>query len=135
MLNIFWYPFLQKLQRNWAFTTNSKFLIPDILANWKYKTLIFQTLIICIYNWKYQRYTTLGCNNIEIRKSKFVAKTQFLCFFLLKTMPQAESNFFIKGLGVWFAIFIESRKSKKLIYTSPALYKEMSLTNIHFSYQ
>ena len=28
---------------------------------------------------KYQRFTTLGSKDIEIRKSEFVAKTQFLC--------------------------------------------------------
>ena len=26
--------------------------------------------------------TTLGCRDIEIRKSEFVAKTQFYCFFV-----------------------------------------------------
>ena len=28
---------------------------------------------------KYQRSTTFGCKGIEVRKSEFVAKTQFLC--------------------------------------------------------
>ena len=28
---------------------------------------------------KYQRSTTFGCKDIEIRKSEFVVKTQFLC--------------------------------------------------------
>ena len=48
------------------------------------KPLIFQTYIIwsnIIHSLKYLRSSTLGCNDIEIRKSEFVAKTQFLCKF------------------------------------------------------
>ena len=30
---------------------------------------------------KYQRFMTLGCEDLGIRKSEFVAKTQVLCYF------------------------------------------------------
>ena len=36
-----------------------------------------------IHSLKYQRSTTLGCIDKEIRKSEFVARTQFLCPYLL----------------------------------------------------
>ena len=54
-----------------------------IFATLWYEPLIFQTYIIwsnSIHSLKYLRYTTLGCkcNDIKIRKSEFVAKTQFL---------------------------------------------------------
>ena len=44
------------------------------------KPLIFQTYII--YSLKYERSTSLGCKDIEIRKSEFAAKSQFL--YLIK---------------------------------------------------
>ena len=47
--------------------------------------MIFQTYIIfsdSIHSLKNQKSTTLGCNDIEIRKSEFVAKTQFLLIIL-----------------------------------------------------
>ena len=45
------------------------------------KPLIFQAEMILsnrIHNLVYLRSTTLGCKDIEIRKSEFVVKTQFL---------------------------------------------------------
>ena len=55
---------------------------------------MFQTQIIWfkrIHNLKYLRSTTFGSKDIVIRKSEFVAKTQFLCFCLifysLKILP------------------------------------------------
>ena len=56
---------------------------PHISATEWCKPLIFQTYIIWSnrnHSLKYQRYTTFGCKDIEIRKFEFVAKTQFLFF-------------------------------------------------------
>ena len=39
---------------------------PDDVDLWYFKLTLYDL-------------TALGCNNIEIRKSEFVAKTQFLC--------------------------------------------------------
>ena len=52
--------------RNWVFATNPNFLIPIIITS------------NIIHSLKYLRSTTLGCKYIGIRKSEFVAKTQFL---------------------------------------------------------
>ena len=44
------------------------------------KPLIFQTYIIrsnIIHSLKYQRFTTFGCKDIEIRKSEFATKSYF----------------------------------------------------------
>ena len=43
-------------------------------------TFDISNLILSIYSLKYQGSTTLGCKDIGIRKSEFVAKTQFLCW-------------------------------------------------------
>ena len=56
---------------------------PYILAICWCKLIKFQTLIIwsnIIYSLKCLRSTTLGCKDIRIGKSEFVAKTQFLYF-------------------------------------------------------
>ena len=65
------------------------FCNPYIFATWLYKPLIFQTHIIwsnSIHSLKFQRSTTLGCSDIEIRKSEFVAKAQFLYLLQLETL-------------------------------------------------
>ena len=52
-----------------------------ILKNWCDKPLIFQIQVIWsnrIHSLKYLRSTTFGFKDIVIRKSEFVAKTQFL---------------------------------------------------------
>ena len=58
----------------------SKCSNPYICATWQRKPLIYQTYIIWsnrIYSLKYLKSTTLVCTDIRIRKSKFVANTQF----------------------------------------------------------
>ena len=50
------------------------------------KSLIFQTYIIWsnrIHSLKYLRSTTFGSKDVVIRKSEFVAKTQFLCWYVV----------------------------------------------------
>ena len=39
---------------------------------------------------KYLRYSTLGCQDIGIRIFEFVAKTQFLCVEMMKTLGGDE---------------------------------------------
>ena len=58
-----------------------KFSNPHISATCWCKPLQFQTSIIWynnIHSLKYLRSTTVGCKDIRIIKSEFVAKTQFL---------------------------------------------------------
>ena len=67
----------------WEVCHKLKFYNLNILAAWWCQPLIFQTTIIWsnqnLYC-KYLRYTTLGCTDIEIRKSEFVVKIQlFYC--------------------------------------------------------
>jgi len=60
-----------------------KYLNLNIFRTRCCKPLIFQAQIIwCnrIHSLKYLRYATFGCKVIVIRKSEFVAKTQFLSF-------------------------------------------------------
>ena len=55
---------------------------PYIYGFQRRRPLTFQTMTSFRSNsisLKYQRFTTLGSKNIGIRKSEFVAKTQFLC--------------------------------------------------------
>ena len=62
-----------------------KYLNLNIFRFWCCKPLIFQTQIIWsnrIHSLKYLRSATFGSKDIEIRKSKFVAKTQFLLTFV-----------------------------------------------------
>ena len=66
--------------RNWFFATNSNIQTPISL-----KPLIFQAQNILsnrIHSLKYLGSTTFGFKDIVIRKSEFVAKTQFLNFCL-----------------------------------------------------
>ena len=68
------------IQRNWLFATNSDFLIP-IFGFQRRKPLKFQTMTFDRsknISLKYQRFTTLASKDIGIRKSEFVAKSQFL---------------------------------------------------------
>ena len=58
-----------------------KFLNSYIFAAWWCKPLIFQSGII----WS----TLLGCKDIGIRKSEFVAKAHFLCY-------QSINNIYLK---------------------------------------
>jgi len=60
-----------------------KYLNLEIFRTRSCKPLIFQTQIIWsnrIHSLKYLRSATFGSKDIVIRKSEFVAKTQFLCF-------------------------------------------------------
>ena len=69
-----WRKELSLCHKNW-------FSYPYIFLTWWRKALIFQTKVILsnrIHSLKYLGSTTLGCKGIEIWKSKFVAKTQFL---------------------------------------------------------
>ena len=68
--------------RNWVFASNSDVLIliflqPDVVH------LIYFKLWILLYqiSLKYLRSTTLGCKDIRIRNSEFVAKTNCLLDF------------------------------------------------------
>ena len=79
-----------------------KFLFynPYIFAVWWCKPLIFQTIIIWskrIYSLKYQRSPIYTYIEIGIRKSEFVAKTQFLYFYhtvLTFHAPASDSETF-----------------------------------------
>ena len=67
------------LQRNWVFATNSNFQVPislqsDSVNLWYLKLRLFNL----IHNLKYLRSAIFGSKDIGIRKSEFVAKTQFL---------------------------------------------------------
>ena len=69
------------LERNWtkkmSFCHKLKFSNPYIFETWLCKASIFPTLIIWSYRvhtLKYQRFITLGCKDIGIRKSVFVQK-------------------------------------------------------------
>ena len=69
------------IQRNWVFGHKLEFYNPYIFATGWRKPLIFQTYMIWSnrnQSLKYLRSMSLGCKDIGIRKSKFVAKTQFL---------------------------------------------------------
>ena len=63
-----------------GWTKLSKYLNSYIFTTWWCKLLIFQTKCIwsnTIHSLKYLK--SAGCKDIGIRKSAFVAKTQFLC--------------------------------------------------------
>ena len=64
--------------RNWVFATNSDFLIPISLQPDGVNLQYFKLSSNRIHSLKYQRSPTLNCKDIGIRKSGFVAKTQFL---------------------------------------------------------
>ena len=64
------------LSKELSLWSKLKFFNSYISATWWCKLLIFQTLVI--YSNLYLRTTTLGCTDIGIWKSEFVATTQFL---------------------------------------------------------
>ena len=79
-------PFLCLLE-GIAFLTQTQILNPHICATEWINPLIFQTENILtnrIHSLKYLRFTRLGCKDIRIRKSEFMAKNQFLseCYVL-----------------------------------------------------
>ena len=64
------------LQRKWVFATNSNVQVPissqpDSVILWYFKLRFFD-------NYQFEISPTLGCKDIKIRKSEFVAKSQFL---------------------------------------------------------
>ena len=72
-----------------------KFSNPYIFAILKCISLIFQTQIISsniIHSLKYLRSTTISCKDIGIRKSEFVAKTQFLSAFSIHLVFLVREN-------------------------------------------
>ena len=83
-----------------------KYSNPYIVGTRLCKPLIFQTYIETYiefsrnHSLKYRRSATLGCKDIGIRKLEFVAKTQFLCYKLLKRWISLISNlYFLKFLA------------------------------------
>ena len=76
-----------------------KYSNPFIVATWWCKPLIFQTYLEIEFSrnhsLKYRRSATLGCKDIGIRKLEFVAKTQFLCYKLLKRWISLISNLYL----------------------------------------
>ena len=73
-----------KLTKELSLWNKIKYLNLNIFRTRCCKPLIFQTHIILsnrIHSLKYLRSTTFGSKVIVIRKSEFVAKTQFLCLF------------------------------------------------------
>ena len=68
-------------EKELSFCRKLKFSNPYICAAEWFKPLIFQTLNIYsnrIHSLKHLWFTRLDCKDIRIRKSEFVAKTQFL---------------------------------------------------------
>ena len=66
-----------------------------ICATWLCKLLICQTQIIWsirIHSLKYLKSTTLGCKDIGIRKSEFVAKTQFILMAHIEDMSKGKGK-------------------------------------------
>ena len=82
---------------------------PYIFATRWCKPLIFQIMIIGsnkIHSLKYLRFTTLRCKDIGIRKSEFVAKTQFLCLWKA-TRSQSYTSIIV---NIWlFSSYLVSR--------------------------
>ena len=81
MKYIFLGSFLKNLIKGIEFLPQTQIFWSQYLAAGWWKALIFQTQIILsisINSLKYHRSTKLGYKDIEIRKSEFVAKTQFL---------------------------------------------------------
>ena len=51
---------------------------------------------------KCQRFTTLGCKDIGIRKSEFVAKTHFLCsYFGVKSKLVEQQGIFFNAVAIF----------------------------------
>ena len=71
----------QQIQRILVFATNPNFLNPLSLHPygvnfWYFKLRLFNLTVLI--NFKYLRYPTFGCKDVDIRKLQFVAKTQLL---------------------------------------------------------
>ena len=78
--------YLNDITKELSFCSKLKFSNPHICATKWFKPLIFQTLNIYsnrIRSLKYLRFTRLDCKDIRIRKSEFMAKTQFLLYLLI----------------------------------------------------
>ena len=58
---------------------------PDGVKLWYFKFRLFNLTEIIVWKFESLRSATLVCNEIGIRKSEFVAKTQFL--FKIKNIP------------------------------------------------
>ena len=88
-------------ERNWVFATNSNFLIPISLQSdgvnlYYFKLRLSDITEFIVWN-IYLRYSTMGYKDIGIRKSEFVAKTQFLS----KKFVNNFSILFLYDL-IWF---------------------------------
>ena len=100
----------------------------DILnLNYLILSFIHSSFHPFIHRLKYLRYTTLGCNDKGIRKSEFVAKTQFLkvgkvCKLLNLekecTIQSAKGQLYISHFILQFWVFLKSGTKKCIdIYT------------------
>ena len=100
--------------RNWVFATNSNFLILISVQPDGFPTLIFQTEIFWpnrIESLKYLRATTLGCKDIGIRKSEFVAKTQFLLIRIYHLLIEKYSwKYYRCRLKIFVFLFFKTIK-------------------------
>ena len=87
---LFFYFFLQSINK-WVFATNSN---TQTFLTWWCMPLIFHIQNIWsnkIHSFKYLRSPTFGSKDIVIRKSEFVAKTQFL-YLCKDTMIQGYKS-------------------------------------------
>ena len=85
--------FHKNLKFFWKYTKGIEFLPHTLIFNFYISTTrcrrhsIFQTMNSVRLNnlsFKYQKFISSGCKDIEIRTFKFVAKTQFLCYEICK---------------------------------------------------
>ena len=82
--------FKVKIWKELSLNPKLKFSNPYIVVAWWTKPLIFQTWFDLI---KFIFIFTLGCKEICIRKSVFVAKTEFLCWkFELQENDSGSAN-------------------------------------------
>ena len=82
--------FKVKIWKELSLNHKLKFSNPYIVVTWWTKPLIFQTWFDLI---KFIFIFTLGCKEICIRKSVFVAKTEFLCWkFELQENDSGSAN-------------------------------------------
>ena len=101
-----------------SFSHNLEFSNPYIFSTGWRKPLIFQTYMIWSNrnrSLKYLRSMSLGCKDIEIRKSKFVAKTQFLYAYLTfqNKSPNAHCN---RTITLFGRLLIKSTSNCKLCF-------------------
>ena len=90
-------------EKELSFCRKLKFSNPYICAAEWFKPLIFQTLNIYsnrIHSLKHLWFTRLDCKDIRIRKSEFVAKTQFLYQKFKKCLVFSSPKLFIKGITI-----------------------------------